>query len=55
MTKVECLQKQTDRRRPFLLATLVIVRLTKPIFELEPEIYRRNPNIKFGSNQVINE
>ena len=55
MTKVNCLQKQIDRWRPFLSAILDIVGLTKPIFELEPEIYRSNQNMNFGSNPDIND
>ena len=54
MTSVEC-QKQTDRQRPFLLAILVIVCWTTPIFELEPEFDGSNPYMKFGSNRVIND
>ena len=34
MTRLECLQKQTDRQAAILSAILAIVCPTKPIFEL---------------------
>ena len=55
MTKLECPQEQTNKRRPFLVAISFIVRLTKPIFELRREFDRSNPYVKFGRNPMKND
>ena len=54
MTKVVSV-KQTDRWWQFLPAILVIVRWTKPIFEIEPAFDGSNPYMNFGRNQAIND
>ena len=49
----------TSANRPqavaILVAILVIVHQTKPIFELVPEFDKSNSYMKFGGNWVIND
>ena len=52
MIKVDCPQKQIDRRRPFRPAILVIVLRTKLVFDLEQEFERNNQYMKFGRNPI---
>ena len=55
----ELVATATSANRPqtgaILVAILVIVRRTKPIFELGQEFYKSNSYMKSGGNRVIND
>ena len=55
MIKIDCPQKQINRWRPFCPPSLVIVRPTKLVFELEQEFDGSNPYMEFGRNLIKND
>ena len=55
MTKVECPQVQTHRRRPICRPSWLSFIRQQPIFELERVFDGSYPYMKFGRNQIKND